>query len=164
VSNLYVRTWDAIKGSGGRPGVTKIAAVLPAPERSGPVAASDVAGLFRERHAELVRLAVLVVGDRPTAEDVVQDVFARLCARNLLPDRDRLAYVRAAVLNGCRSVLRRRAPPRPACCWSSPWRRRWPCTRAGRADPARRRRPCRHRIATTSWPTSTAIGPWCGPR
>jgi len=103
-----VRTWAAIRGSGGRAGVTEIAAVAPAPERSEPAAASDVAGLFRERQAELVRLAVLVVGDRPTAEDVVQDVFARLCARNLLPDRDRLAYVRAAVLNGCRSVLRRR--------------------------------------------------------
>jgi RNA polymerase sigma factor (sigma-70 family) len=36
-------------------------------------------------------------------------VFARLCARDLLPGRDGLAYVRAAVLNGCRSVLRRRA-------------------------------------------------------
>jgi RNA polymerase sigma factor (sigma-70 family) len=108
VSNLYARTWDAIKGPGSRPGVAGIAAVPPPPERPEPAAASDVAGLFRERHAELVRLAVLVVGDRPTAEDVVQDVFARLCARNLLPDGDALAYVRAAVLNGCRSVLRRR--------------------------------------------------------
>ncbi len=70
----------------------------------------DVAVLFRERHAELARLAALVLGDRATAEDVVQDVFARLCARDLLPGRDdSLAYVRAAVLNGCRSVLRRRA-------------------------------------------------------
>jgi hypothetical protein len=66
-----------------------------------PTGADDVARLFRERHAELVRLAALVVGDRATAEDVVQDVFARLCARNLLPDRDHaLVYVRAAVLNG----------------------------------------------------------------
>ena len=74
------------------------------------VAAHGVAGLFRERHAELVRLAALVVGDRPTAEDVVQDVFARLCAKDLLPaSAGSLAYVRAAVLNGCRSVLRRRA-------------------------------------------------------
>ena len=70
----------------------------------------DMVGLFRERHAELVRLAALIVGDWPTAEDVVQDVFARLCARDQLRDRDKaLAYVRAAVLNGCRSVLRRRA-------------------------------------------------------
>lgn len=66
--------------------------------------------LFRDRHAELVRLATLVVGDRPTAEDVVQDVFARLCVRDpLLDPGQALAYARAAVLNGCRSTLRRRA-------------------------------------------------------
>jgi RNA polymerase sigma-70 factor (sigma-E family) len=72
-----------------------------------------VSVLFRERHAELVRLAVLLVGDRPSAEDVVQDVFARLCLRDRLPDGDgSLDYVRAAVLNGCRSALRRRAVAR----------------------------------------------------
>jgi RNA polymerase sigma factor (sigma-70 family) len=66
--------------------------------------------LFRARHAELVRLATLVVGDRPTAEDVVQDVFARLCLKEQMHDRhDSVAYVRAAVLNGCRSLLRRQA-------------------------------------------------------
>jgi RNA polymerase sigma-70 factor (sigma-E family) len=82
---------------------------------SGPRRASAAAGspgvteLFRDRHAELVRLAVLLVGDRPTAEDVVQDVFARLCTRNRLPDGDAaLGYVRAAVVNGCRSALRTR--------------------------------------------------------
>jgi RNA polymerase sigma-70 factor (sigma-E family) len=82
---------------------------------SGPRRASAAAGsrgvteLFRDRHAELVRLAVLLVGDRPTAEDVVQDVFARLCTRSRLPDGDAaLGYVRAAVVNGCRSALRTR--------------------------------------------------------
>jgi len=70
----------------------------------------SLAMLFRERHAELVRLAALVVGDRVAAEDVVQDVFARLCARDPLHDPDQaLAYVRAAVLNECRSLLRRQA-------------------------------------------------------
>ena len=72
-----------------------------------------VSVLFRERHAELVRLAVLLVGDLPSAEDIVQDVFARLCLRDRLPGGDgSLAYVRAAVLNGCRSALRRRAVAR----------------------------------------------------
>jgi RNA polymerase sigma-70 factor (sigma-E family) len=72
--------------------------------------APSVTGVFRTHHAELVRLAVLLLGDRPSAEDVVQDVFARLCGRDLLPAGDgALAYVRAAVLNGCRSALRRRA-------------------------------------------------------
>jgi RNA polymerase sigma-70 factor (sigma-E family) len=71
----------------------------------------DLAGLFRRHHLELVRLALLLVGDQPTAEDVVQDVFTRLQARDgRLAGRDDggLAYARAAVVNGCRSVLRHR--------------------------------------------------------
>ncbi len=40
-----------------------------------------LAGLFRQHHADLVRLAVLLVRDQPTAEDVGQDVFARLHAK-----------------------------------------------------------------------------------
>jgi RNA polymerase sigma-70 factor (sigma-E family) len=72
-----------------------------------------VTALFREHHAELVRLAVLMTGDRGSAEDIVQDVFARLCAKDHLPEpAGALAYVRAAVLNGCRSALRRRAVAR----------------------------------------------------
>jgi RNA polymerase sigma factor (sigma-70 family) len=56
---------------------------------------------------------VLLVGDRETAEDVVQDVFTRLHARRAPRDPDLgLPYVRAAVLNGCRSALRRRAVAR----------------------------------------------------
>ena len=79
----------------------------------------DLASLFRQHQLDLVRLAVLIVQDQPTAEDVVQDVFTRLHAR---PDRlarpgEEIAYVRAAVLNGCRSVLRRRAIARRARHW-----------------------------------------------
>jgi RNA polymerase sigma-70 factor (sigma-E family) len=71
----------------------------------------DISALFRQHYAELVRLAVMLVGDRATAEDVVQDVFAKLHARRNRegPSGDPLAYVRACVLNGCRTVLRRRA-------------------------------------------------------
>jgi RNA polymerase sigma-70 factor (sigma-E family) len=75
------------------------------------LAASTVATLFREHHGELVRLAVLMVGDLPTAEDVVQDVYASLHSRwseRAAPDSI-VPYVRACVLNGCRSVQRRRA-------------------------------------------------------
>jgi RNA polymerase sigma-70 factor (sigma-E family) len=76
--------------------------------------AAPVAALFREHHGELVRLALLMVGDLPTAEDVVQDVYARLHSRwSQIAARDAvLPYVRSAVLNGCRSVLRRRAVAR----------------------------------------------------
>ena len=43
--------------------------------RDGTVAVTD---LFREHHLELVRLALVMVGDLATAEDVVQDAFERL--------------------------------------------------------------------------------------
>jgi DNA-directed RNA polymerase specialized sigma24 family protein len=68
---------------------------------------ADLSILFVPRHAELVRLALLLVGDQATAEDV----FAKLHARRAKGScgEDSLPYVRAAVLNGCRSQLRRRA-------------------------------------------------------
>ncbi|MEV0199833.1 SigE family RNA polymerase sigma factor [Nonomuraea sp. NPDC050691] len=71
----------------------------------------DVAAIFAEHHVGLVRLALIMVGDQATAEDVVQDAFARTHAgRSRLRDPGKaLVYVRSAVLNGCRSVLRRRA-------------------------------------------------------
>jgi RNA polymerase sigma-70 factor (sigma-E family) len=77
-------------------------------------AAGAVAVLFREHHGELVRLALLMVGDLPTAEDVVQDVYASLHARwsRAAACHAPLPYVRAAVLNACRSVLRRRGMAR----------------------------------------------------
>jgi len=84
----------------------------------------DVALLYRQHHADLVRLALLLVGDRGCAEDVVQDVFTRLCARDRVIRRDStMAYVRTAVVNGCRSVLRRRAlARRVAVSRAVPWR------------------------------------------
>ncbi|WP_235854816.1 sigma-70 family RNA polymerase sigma factor [Nonomuraea aridisoli] len=71
----------------------------------------DIASIFAEHHVGLVRLALLMVGDQASAEDVVQEAFARTHAgRARMRDADKaLAYVRSAVLNGCRSVLRRRA-------------------------------------------------------
>ena len=74
----------------------------------------QLASLFRQHHVELVRLAVLLVQDQPTAEDTVQDVFLRLQAKGgrLGRDGEELAYLRACVLHGCRSVLRRRVVAR----------------------------------------------------
>jgi RNA polymerase sigma-70 factor (sigma-E family) len=79
----------------------------------GDVAAA-VTDLFREHHLELVRLALLMVGDQATAEDVVQDAFERLHRgwRGLRQPSSSLAYVRSSVLNGCRSVHRRAAVAR----------------------------------------------------
>jgi RNA polymerase sigma-70 factor (sigma-E family) len=72
--------------------------------------ARSVTELFREHHLELVRLALLMVSDLGTAEDVVQDAFEQLHRRwrSLRRQSSALDYARSAVLNGCRSVLRRR--------------------------------------------------------
>jgi RNA polymerase sigma-70 factor (sigma-E family) len=77
-------------------------------------AAVAVTSLFREHHLELVRLALVMVGDLATAEDVVQDAFERLHRgwRGLRQPSSSLAYVRSSVLNGCRSVHRRAAVAR----------------------------------------------------
>ncbi|MGB6453616.1 MAG: sigma-70 family RNA polymerase sigma factor [Streptosporangiaceae bacterium] len=73
-------------------------------------AGSLVDALFRAHAVELVRLAVLLVGDHATAEDVVQDVFARLQRTPLrLRETDKaVPYLRTAVVNSCRSVHRSR--------------------------------------------------------
>jgi RNA polymerase sigma-70 factor (sigma-E family) len=72
--------------------------------------ACSVTELFTEHHLGLVRLALLMVGDLATAEDVVQDAFEQLHRRwrSLRAPSSALDYARSAVLNGCRSVLRRR--------------------------------------------------------
>jgi RNA polymerase sigma-70 factor (sigma-E family) len=78
-------------------------------------AEAAVTSLYRGHALGLMRLALVMVGDRPTAEDVVQDAFLGLHRRwGFLRDRDNaLTYLRSAVLNNCRSVLRRRRlPPR----------------------------------------------------
>jgi RNA polymerase sigma-70 factor (sigma-E family) len=74
----------------------------------------SVSELFRAHHLELVRLALVMVGDLATAEDVVQDCFERLHRRwHVVREPGRaLAYVRSSVLNGSRSVHRRAAVSR----------------------------------------------------
>jgi Sigma-70 region 2 len=77
---------------------------------SGEPAGEVLADLYRTHALGLVRLALLLVGDQGTAEDVVQDVFARLHSGGAkLRDPDKaVPYLRTSVLNGCRSVLRSR--------------------------------------------------------
>ncbi|MDX6200249.1 MAG: hypothetical protein QOJ79_3400 [Actinomycetota bacterium] len=80
-----------------------------------PRSADDaVTALYRVHAAGLRRVASLLVDDRETAEDVVQDAFIRLHRRWLLlrdPDKA-LAYLRTSVVNGSRSRLRRRRTER----------------------------------------------------
>jgi RNA polymerase sigma-70 factor (sigma-E family) len=80
------------------------------PSAGASLDSAAIAALFRDHHAELVRLALLMVGDLATAEDVVQDVYASLHRGSRARSVEApLPYVRAAVLNGCRSIHRRRA-------------------------------------------------------
>ena len=88
------------------PGPQTAAAAARAP------AASEqfVEELYRGHALRLTRMALLLVGDKPSAEDVVQEAFLGLF-RGLgrLSDPGRaVAYLRVSVLNGCRSVLRAR--------------------------------------------------------
>lgn len=65
-------------------------------------------GLFRSHCVELVRLAYCLLGDRERAEDAVQEVYLSLFRH--WPPRDEssaLAYLRAGVINRCRSDQRR---------------------------------------------------------
>ena len=69
-----------------------------------------VAELFLGHHRRLVGLASLLVDDRQTAEDVVQDAFAGLHRHwsRLRDPEAAVGYLNRAVVNGSRDTLRRR--------------------------------------------------------
>jgi RNA polymerase sigma-70 factor (sigma-E family) len=65
--------------------------------------------LYRRTWGLMVRLARLLIDDREEAVEVVQDAFSRIYPKfDRIETQSRDAYVRAAVLNGCRRHLRRR--------------------------------------------------------
>lgn len=59
----------------------------------------------------LIRLALLMVGDQTAAEDIVHDAFVGLYRgwERLRDPGNAIRYLRVAVINGCRSLLRSRA-------------------------------------------------------
>ena len=80
-----------------------------------------VTELYSTHYRSLVRLAALLVRDMGTAEEVVQDAFVAMHGGwHRLRDNDKaLAYLRQAVVNRSRSVLRHRQvvdrnAPKPA--------------------------------------------------
>jgi RNA polymerase sigma factor (sigma-70 family) len=87
----------------------------------GPVAPTRtelVEVLFRRHYAALLRLGIVMLGSREAAEDAVQDAFVALHRhRSSLRDPEAAeAYLRVAVLNRCRSWVRRQVTqraPRP---------------------------------------------------
>jgi RNA polymerase sigma-70 factor (sigma-E family) len=86
------------------PGTATSADVAEAPGR-------EVTALYQAHALSLIRLAYVVLGDRPAAEDVVQEAFLGLYKRwsRLRDTASAPAYLRTSVLNGCRMVLRFRA-------------------------------------------------------
>lgn len=72
-----------------------------------------ITGLYAEHALGLTRLALIMVGDRESAEDVVQEAFLGLHRRfgGLRDPAKALVYVRSAVLNNARTVLRKRRLP-----------------------------------------------------
>jgi RNA polymerase sigma-70 factor (sigma-E family) len=84
-------------------------------------ALAAITEIYGAHYRSLVRLATLLVHDIATAEEVVQDSFVALHAGlHRLRDSDKtLSYLRAAVVNRSRSVLRHRVvvdrnAPKPA--------------------------------------------------
>ena len=73
--------------------------------------------LFRDEREPMIRLAYTLLGNGAEAEEVVQDGFVDVYRRFDQLHRPG-GYLRTAVVNGCRSVLRRRRvfaldPPAP---------------------------------------------------
>jgi RNA polymerase sigma-70 factor (sigma-E family) len=70
-----------------------------------------VTALYTQHYQSLVRLAVLLVSDKATAEEVVQDSFIAMHAhwRRLRDTHKALAYLRRCVVNRSHSVLRHRS-------------------------------------------------------
>ena len=75
-----------------------------------PDASVGVTELYQAHGVGLIKLGVIMLGDRTAAEDVVQDAFFGLYRNwgRLSDPVNALAYVRASVLNGCRAALRQR--------------------------------------------------------
>jgi RNA polymerase sigma factor (sigma-70 family) len=76
----------------------------------------EIEGWYRSYRTELVRLAAFALGERELAQEVVQDVFARVYRKPpaLRNPGEELRYLRSAVLNRCRTRMARAATGRRA--------------------------------------------------
>jgi RNA polymerase sigma-70 factor (sigma-E family) len=113
----FVRPWMRSRENGDAAGRHRALHAVATSTRHAPITE-----LYHTHRLRLVRLAILMVDDLPTAEDVVQDAFTALYRRHgaqLQSLDDPHAYLTSAVMNTARSTLRRRrsargyVPPRP---------------------------------------------------
>jgi RNA polymerase sigma-70 factor (sigma-E family) len=83
----------------------------------------ELTTLYEAHALTLIRLAYVMLGDRPAAEDVVQDAFLGLYKGwgRLRDTASAPGYLRASVLNGCRMVLRSRARRDDQATGDLPW-------------------------------------------
>lgn len=97
--------------------------VRPATTATNAVWAADqiVTEIYLNQYKSLVRLAMMLVHDLPTAEEVVQESFVSMhqAWQRLRDSEKALSYMRQAVVNKSRSVLRHRTvvdknAPKPA--------------------------------------------------
>lgn len=82
----------------------------PPDPRTPPEARQRVTALYEAHALGLVKLAKIMLGDQAQAEDIVQEAFLGLFRRwPFLADKDQaIGYLRASVLNGCRTAHRGR--------------------------------------------------------
>jgi RNA polymerase sigma-70 factor (sigma-E family) len=103
-------------------GLTRFEAWLSEHTAAGILTADEaVTQLYSNHYRSLVRLAGLLVRDEPTAEEVVQECFIAMHSGwgNLRDEDQALGYLKQAVVNRSRSVLRHRSvvdrnAPKPA--------------------------------------------------
>jgi RNA polymerase sigma-70 factor (sigma-E family) len=114
LGGLAAGTGDDAAAGAVRPGAVPGSCPRPALAPDAEPAGDLVDRLFRAHALTLIRAALLLVGDQDSAEDVVQDAFLGLYrSMSRLRDPEKaLPYLRASVLNGCRSVLRARSRAR----------------------------------------------------
>jgi RNA polymerase sigma factor (sigma-70 family) len=87
-----------------------------------PLAVLSFEDLYLAEYRAMVRLSFVLLGGEGSAEEVVQDAFARVYERWGSLDRPG-GYLRTCVVNGTRDVLRRRnlarwKRPYPACAYA----------------------------------------------
>ena len=90
------------------------AVFAPSARQADPDAPQTIDDIYRSHRMSMVRLAILLVDDIASAEDVVQDAFTGLYRNwsGLRDTRAAIGYLRTAVVNGSRSMLRRRRTAR----------------------------------------------------
>jgi RNA polymerase sigma-70 factor (sigma-E family) len=86
--------------------VERVGAEEPVELASGPMSSSDLSTLYRGERAAMIRLARLLTGSTPVAEEVVQEAFLHIHQRSERPQNP-AGYLRTTVVNLSKGHLRR---------------------------------------------------------